>query len=41
MSKVKSHRILKDMNIKNIISMEKYGKTNRINLAEDVKKIFL
>jgi uncharacterized membrane protein len=39
--KVKSHRILKDMRIKNIISMEKYGKTNRINLSEDIIKIFL
>lgn len=39
--KVKSHRILKDMKIKNIVSIEKYGKTNRINLSEDIKKIFL
>lgn len=41
MGKVKTHRILKDMKIKNIISMEKYGKTNRINLSDDIKKIFL
>ena len=41
MGKVKSHRILKDMKIKGIISMEKYGKTNHINLSEDVKKLFL
>ncbi len=41
MGKVKAHRILKDMKIKGIISMEKYGKTNRINLSEDVKKLFL
>jgi len=41
MGKVKTHRILKDMKIKNIISIEKYGKTNRINLSEDIKKIFL
>jgi len=41
MGKVKTHRILKDMKIKNIISMEKYGKTNQILLSEDVKKLFL
>ena len=41
MGKVKTHRILKDMKIKNIISMEKYGKTNQIFLSEDVKKLFL
>jgi uncharacterized membrane protein len=41
MGKVKTHRILKDMKIKNIISMEKYGKTNRIKLSDDIKKIFL
>ena len=39
--KVKSHRILKDMKIKNIVTIEQYGKTNRINLSEDVKKLFL
>ena len=41
MGKVKAHRILKDMQIKGIVSMEKYGKTNRINLSKDVKKLFL
>jgi len=41
MGKVKAHRILKDMKIKGIISLEKYGKTNRINLSKDVKKLFL
>jgi len=41
MGKVKAHRILKDMKIKGIVSMEKYGKTNRINLSKDVKKLFL
>lgn len=39
--KVKAHRILKDMKIKGIISVEKYGKTNRVNLSKDVKKLFL
>ncbi len=41
MGKVKAHRVLKDMEIKGIISIEKYGKTNRIALSEDVKKLFL
>jgi len=35
------HRILKDTEIKGIISIEKYGKTNRINLSEDVRDLFL
>ena len=41
MGKVKAHRVLKDMEIKGIISIDKYGKTNRITLSEDVKKLFL
>jgi len=41
MGKVKAHRVLKDMEIKGIISIEKYGKTNRITLSADVKKLFL
>ncbi len=41
MGKVKAHRVLKDMKIKGIISIEKYGKTNRINLSEDVRNLFL
>ena len=39
--KVKAHRILKDMKIKGIISLEKHGKTNRINLSDDVRNLFL
>ena len=41
MGKVKAHRVLKDMEIKGIIYIEKYGKTNRIALSKDVKKLFL
>jgi uncharacterized protein YpmB len=41
MGKVKAHRVLKDMEIKGIISIDKYGKTNHITLSEDVKKLFL
>ena len=41
MGKVKAHRVLKDMEIKGIISIDKYGKTNRVTLSADVKKLFL
>jgi len=41
MGKVKAHRVLKDMQMKGIITIEKYGKTNRITLTEDVKNLFL
>ena len=41
MGKVKAHRVLKDMEIKGIISIEKYGKPNRISLSEDVRNLFL
>ena len=40
-NKVKLHRIIQDMKKREIISIEPYGKTNRILLSEDVKKIFL
>jgi uncharacterized membrane protein len=39
MGKVKAHRIVKDLEKKGIINVEKYGNTNRITLNEDVKKI--
>ena len=41
MNKVKIHRTLQDMRQREIISIERYGKTNRIQLAEDVKRFFL
>lgn len=41
MGKVKAHRVLKDMQMKGIITIEKYGKTNRIILADDIKNLFL
>lgn len=41
MGKVKAHRVLKDMQMKGIITIEKYGKTNRIILTGDVKNLFL
>jgi predicted transcriptional regulator len=41
MNKVKIHRILQDMKKRDIISLERYGKTNRIILTEDVKKFLL
>jgi uncharacterized membrane protein len=39
MGKVKTHRAVKDLERKGIISVEKYGNTNRIYLTEDIKKI--
>ncbi len=41
MGKVKAHRVLRDMQMRGIISLEKYGKTNRVILNEDVREIFL
>ena len=38
MGKVKAHRVLKDIDIKVLISIEKYDKTNHITLSEDVKE---
>ena len=37
MGKVKAHRVLKDIDIKGLISIEKYDKTNHITLSENVK----
>lgn len=41
MNKVRLHRLLQNMRKREIISIERYGKTNRIILTEDVKKILL
>ena len=41
MGKVKTHRIVKDLERKGIIVIEKYGNTNRINLSENLKKILI
>lgn len=41
MGKVKAHRVLRDMKVKGIITIDQYGKTNRVNLSEDIRKIFL
>jgi uncharacterized membrane protein len=40
MGKVKAHRVLKDMEIKGIIKLEKYGKTNKIYFSDDAKEVF-
>jgi predicted transcriptional regulator len=37
MTKLKTHRIVKDLEMKGIIKTEKYGKTKRIILSKDVK----
>jgi hypothetical protein len=41
MGKVRTHRIITDLKKKEIITIEKYGKTNRINLTEDSKNVLL
>ena len=41
MGKVRAHRIISDLKKKEIITLEKYGKTNRIYLTDDVKNILL
>ena len=40
MGKVKAHRVLKDMEMKGIIIIEKYGKTNKISFSDDAKEVF-
>lgn len=37
MTKLKTHRIVKDLAMKGIIKTEKYGKTKRIILSKDIK----
>ena len=41
MGKVRTHRIITDLKKKEIITIEKYGKTNRINLTGEAKNILL
>lgn len=41
MGKVRTHRIVTDLKKKGIITIEKYGKTNRINLTDDSKNVLL
>ena len=41
MGKVRTHRIITELKKKEIITLEKYGKTNRINLTEEAKNVLL
>ena len=41
MGKVKTHRAVQDLERKAIITIERHGNTNRINLTNDIKKIFI
>jgi len=41
MGKVKTHRIIKELERKGIVIVEKYGNTNRINISEKLKKILI
>lgn len=40
MTKLKTHRAVKDLEIKGIVKKEAHGKTNRIILKKDIKDIF-
>lgn len=40
LGKVKTHRAVQDLEKKGIITIERYGNTNRINFTNDLKKIF-
>ena len=37
MNKLKTHRIIRDMEMKGVIKTENYGKTKRIILSKDIK----
>jgi predicted transcriptional regulator len=39
MTKLKTHRAVKELERKGIVKLEQYGKTNRIILSEDIKDI--
>jgi len=41
MGKVRTHRIITELKKKEIITLEKYGKTNRIKLTEDAKNVLV
>ena len=41
MTKLKTHRAVKDLERKNIIKTETYGKTNRIILLEDIRELMI
>jgi len=41
MNKLKTHRAIKNLEMKGVIKIEDYGKTKRIILAKDVKNIML
>jgi uncharacterized membrane protein len=41
MTKLKTHRAVKELERKGIVKLEQYGKTNRIILAKDIKEVIL
>jgi uncharacterized membrane protein len=41
MTKLNTHRAVKDLKRKGVIEVQPYGKTNRIILAKEVKDIIL
>jgi predicted transcriptional regulator len=41
MTKLKTHRAVKELERKGIVTLEQYGKTNRIILTKDIKEVIL
>ena len=41
MGKVRTHRVITDLKKKEIVTVEPYGKTNRITLTDDAKNVLL
>jgi predicted transcriptional regulator len=41
MTKLKTHRAVKELERKGIVKLEQYGKTNKIILAKDIKEVIL
>ena len=41
MGKVRTHRILIELKKKGIVTLEKYGKTNRVTLSDEAKQVLL
>ena len=41
MTKLKTHRAVKELERKGIVKVESYGKTNKIILSEDIKNMLL
>jgi len=41
MNKLKSHRAIRNLELRDVVKTESYGKTKRIILSKDIKNIML